>query len=179
MSPIVSKNIRVRHPDHFLVGPDSIVDDYCYFSARVVIGSGSHVAAGCSMAGGVKYLVTLGDFSSLSAGVRIWCRSNDFVNDVVAIVPEDMELDANPVLAGDVRLDNYTGVGSNAVIMPNTVVGEGATVGALSFVPPGSRLEPWWVYAGVPARKVRPRNRDRVLRQVEQLRAHLANRGEA
>ena len=89
MKPIISANIRVRVPDHFVVGEGSIVDDYCYFSTRIVVGRYSHVAAGCHVGGGAARTFRLGDFSSLSAGVKVWCTSDDFVNDVVMIMPAD------------------------------------------------------------------------------------------
>src|SRR5438046_6402747 len=87
MKPIISQNIRIRYPDCFEVGQFSIVDDYCYFSTRVKIGFCSHVANNCSVGGGRERLFVLGDFSSLSAGFSVWCSSNDFVNELVTVIP--------------------------------------------------------------------------------------------
>src|SRR5439155_1340484 len=81
MKPIISPNIRIRYPDCFDVGEFSIVDDYCYFSARVKIGFCSHIGNNCSIGGGPERLFSLGDFSSLSAGVKVWCSSNDLTKD--------------------------------------------------------------------------------------------------
>ena len=173
MKPIVSPNARIRHPQHFSVGDHSIVDDFCYFSARVRIGRCSHVASGCSVAGGPRHLFTLGDFSSLSSGVKIWCTSADFVNDVVAIVPEGAGPIGDHPIEGDVTFENYTAVGSNTVVMPGNHVPEGTVIGALSFVPAGFRFEPWSVYAGIPIRRVGARNRESVTRQAALLRERL------
>ena len=52
MKPIISPHVRIRHPEHFEIGEHSIVDDFCYFSTRVRIGLCSHIASGCSVAGG-------------------------------------------------------------------------------------------------------------------------------
>jgi acetyltransferase-like isoleucine patch superfamily enzyme len=156
-----------------VIGPYSIVDDFCYISTRVVIGVCSHVASGCSIAGGADYHFSLGDFSSLSSGVKIWCNSNDFVNDLVCIVPSEAgDVGAKPIV-GDVSLGNYTAVGSNSVVMPGNHVPEGTVIGALSFVPARSNLEPWSVYAGTPVRRIGDRNRDSVLAQVAALRSRL------
>src|ERR1051326_4436601 len=87
MKPVISPNVRIRYPDTFEVGDYSIIDDYCYFSTRVRIGVCCHVANNCSIGGGPARLFVLGDFSSLSAGVRIWCASNDFPRDLVAMIP--------------------------------------------------------------------------------------------
>lgn len=175
--PIISPNIRVRHPDAFDVGPNSIVDDYCYFSTRVRIGDWCHVASGCSVAGGRERLFVLGDYSSLSSGVKVWCTSDDFVNDLVTIVPPELGAIKEHVITGDVVLGDYTAVGANSVVMPDNELPEGCAVGSLSFVPPRFRFEPWCVYAGTPIRLVKQRNRDSVLRQVERLRAAHSARG--
>jgi acetyltransferase-like isoleucine patch superfamily enzyme len=111
--------------------------------------------------------------SSLSAGVRVWCHAHDFVNDLVCLAPPGVDFPKDDLLAGDVELGRYTAVGANSVIMPAARIPEGTAVGALSYVPPGSELEPWSVYAGVPARRIKARNRDAVLREVERLERAL------
>lgn len=171
---IISPNCRIRHPEHFIVGDHSIVDDYCYFSARVTIGKCTHIANGCSIAGGRGYHCQIGDFSSLSSGVKVWCASDDFVNDVVALPPPGMENPKTHMIGGDVTFGNYTAVGSNSVIMPNNKIPEGTVIGALSYVPPNFAFEPWSVYAGIPIRKIGPRNKKSVLAQVEKLRGYLS-----
>lgn len=155
------------------MGDYSIVDDYCYFSARVTIGRCTHVASGCSIAGGPKALCTIGDFSSLSSGVKIWCASDDFVNDVVAIIPPGIEDPKTHLIVGNVELGNYTAVGSNSVVMPKNTIPEGTVIGALSYVPPEFEFEAWSVYAGSPVRLIRRRNQKNVLEQVAKLSAAM------
>jgi acetyltransferase-like isoleucine patch superfamily enzyme len=178
MKAIISPHCRIRHPEHFVIGADSIVDDYCYFSTRVRVGRCSHIATGVSIAGGVAHQFELGDMSSLSAGVRVWCTSDDFANDLVCIIPADIASMKEHLISGDVHLGHYTAVGSNSVIMPRNSIPEGTVIGALSLVPPGFDFEPWSVYAGVPVRRLRERNRDAVMRQAEALARALDARGE-
>jgi acetyltransferase-like isoleucine patch superfamily enzyme len=166
---IVSASIRVRHPDSFIVGDYSVVDDFCYFSTKVRIGRFSHVANGCSIAGGGTRSFALGDYSSLSAGVKVWCASDDFVRSLIFIPPPGFEDVKESMIVGDVTLGDCTGVGANSVIMPGNVIPEGTTIGALSFVPPGFAFEPWTVYAGAPIRRLRARDREAVMRQVQRL----------
>ena len=173
MKPIISPNTRIRHADHFEIGNYSIVDDFCYFSTRVRIGLCSHVASGCSVAGGVKHLFALGDFCSVSSGVKIWCTSDDYVNDLVTIVPPGIESVKTHLIEGDVTLDHLTAVGANSVIMPGNHVPEGTVIGALSFVPERFGFEPWSVYAGIPVRLISRRNREAVMAQAAKLRSAL------
>ncbi len=174
MKPIVSSNIRVRHPEHFEVGDYSIVDDFSYFSTRVRIGTCSHIASGCSVAGGAAWLFALGDFCSLSSGVKIWCTSDDFTNDLVTVLPPGVGGIKDHLIGGDVTFENCTAAGANTVVMPGNCVPEGTVIGALSFVPSRFAFEPWSVYAGIPIKRIGARNRDAVLRQAEKLRAQLA-----
>jgi acetyltransferase-like isoleucine patch superfamily enzyme len=176
MKPIVSPNTRIRHPETFVIGEDSIVDDYCYFSTKVRIGRCTHIASGCSVAGGSDMEFTIGDFCSLSSGVKIWCTSDDFVNDLVTIIPPDVEQVKEHLIRGNVTFGHYTAVGANTVVMPNNHIPEGTVLGALSFAPPGFDFRPWNVYAGIPLRFVRARNRASVGEQVKRLTALLAGR---
>ena len=172
VKPIVSPNIRIRHPEHFEIGEFSVVDDYSYFSTKVRIGRCSHIASGCSIAGGAAFQFVLGDFCSLSSGVKIWCRSDDYTNDLIAILPPGAE-DIKGYITGDVTFADCTGVGSNAVVMPDNHIPEGTVIGALSFVPARFAFEPWSVYAGIPVRRLGPRNKENVLAQAEKLRSRL------
>jgi acetyltransferase-like isoleucine patch superfamily enzyme len=173
VKPIISSNVRLRHPELFEIGEHSIVDDFCYFSTRVRIGRCSHIASGCSVAGGADRLFVLGDFCSLSSGVKIWCTSDDFARDLVTIVPPGAGPIKEHLISGDVTFGDYTAVGSNAVVMPGNEVPEGTVIGALSFVPARFALEPWSVYAGIPVRRIGPRDRAAVLAQAATLRQRL------
>jgi acetyltransferase-like isoleucine patch superfamily enzyme len=173
VKPIISPHVRIRHPEYFEIGEYSIVDDFSYFSTRVRIGVCSHVASGCSIAGGSDRQFILGDFCSLSSGVKIWCTSDDFANDVVTIVPEGAGAIKSHVITGDVIFGNCTAAGSNTVVMPDNHIPEGTVIGALSFVPARFAFEPWAVYAGTPIRRVGDRNRDAVRAQADELRRRL------
>lgn len=176
MNPIISSNIRIRNREYFVIDQDSIVDDFCYFSTKVRIGRCTHIASGCSIAGGVEMQFEIGDFCSLSSGVKIWCTSDDFVNDVVTIIPADVDPVKTHLIRGNVKIGNYTAIGSNSVIMPSNHLPEGTAIGALSFVPTSYKFRPWNVYAGCPVRLIRPRNRESVLAQVTKLESSIAAR---
>ena len=99
-SPIISDAIRCRVPDAFSVGEGSIVDDFCYFSTQVDIGRWCHIANGVSIAGGRDQRFQLGDYSAVSAGAKIWCRSDDFVCDLAALAPPGVTVDHVQSLCG-------------------------------------------------------------------------------
>jgi len=173
MKPIISPNIRVRCPESFEIGKYSIIDDFCYFSTKVKVGKCSHIASGCTVAGGKERQFVLGDYSSLSSGVKIWCSSDDYTNDVITIIPPGVVEIKNHLITGDVILGNFTAVGANSVIMPCNHIPEGTVIGALSFAPPNYQFKPWSVYAGIPIRYIKPRNRENVLGQVAEIERQL------
>jgi len=162
---IIGKTVRIRHPEFCTIGNNSIIDDFTYVSTKLQIGKNTHIASSVSIAGGQDYTCTIGDFCSVSAGVKIWCRSNDFVNDLIAIMPKGIKTNA---VEGDVKIENYTGIGSNSVIMPDVTILEGASIGSLSFVKSHQILEPWTVYTGIPAKPTKKRNKKAVLEQLKE-----------
>jgi acetyltransferase-like isoleucine patch superfamily enzyme len=176
VKPIISPNCRIRYPELFAVGDDSIVDDFCYFSTRVEIGRSVHVAAGCVVAGGRERTFRMADFAALAHGAKVYCTSDDFVHDLAGIIPQGMDDPKTHSIVGDVTFHECAIVGANSVVMPGNELLEGVAVGALSFVPPRFRFEPWTVYAGQPIKKVMPRDRKNVLAQVEKIRAYLRER---
>jgi acetyltransferase-like isoleucine patch superfamily enzyme len=172
MKPIISPNCRIRHPEYFSVGEYSIIDDFSYFSTKVKIGMFSHIASGCSIAGGKERLFVLGDYCSLSSGVKIWCASNDFVNDLIIIKPNNIDISDKPI-KGDVIIGDMCGVGANSVIMPNNKIPNGVVIGALSFVPTKFKFKPWSVYAGIPIKLITCRNKENVMKQVHEIESKL------
>ena len=163
--PIISKMSRIRHPEAFFIGKGSILDDFCYISVKTKIGQFSHIASGCSLAGGEKWQFELGDFSSLSSGVKVWCSSSDYVNDAICspmIIDQMKDADG-----GNVIFSAMTGVGANSVIMYDNFIPEGVAIGALSYVPPKFTFEPWMVYAGAPIKPIKKRNKKNVMSQIE------------
>jgi acetyltransferase-like isoleucine patch superfamily enzyme len=171
MKPIISPNTRIRYPEFIEIGNYSIIDDFCYISVQLKVGVHTHIASGCSIAGGKKYSFFIGDFCSLSSGVKIWCSSSNFIDDLI-ILPPPIDIGLN-MCSGNIIIGNYCGVGTNSVIMPNNIIPEGVAIGGLSWVPANSKLEPWSVYAGIPVKKIKDRNRENVLQQVKKIKKAL------
>jgi len=176
---IVSSNIRIRYPEFFVVGQGSIIDDFCYFSTRVTVGNYSHIAPGCSVVGGRDRLFVLGDFSGVSSGVKVFCTTDDFTQDMVTIIPIPSGFPpVKNLITGDVILERLTGIGANSIIMPSNHIPEGTVIGALSFVPAEFEFSPWTVYAGIPIKPIKRRDRESVMRQLEIFTKYLAVQGE-
>jgi acetyltransferase-like isoleucine patch superfamily enzyme len=172
MQPIISKNTRIRYD--YSVGNYSIIDDFCYISVKLKIGDFFHIAPHVTIAGGKNCNFIGGSFGGLSSGVKIFCASDDFINDLANILPNFCSDIKNNVIKGDVVLEDAVTIGSNSVIMPNNHIPIGTCIGAMSFVPTNFKFEPWTVYAGYPKLKIiKKRNKDNILRQIDTIKYRM------
>jgi len=141
------------------IGHGVRIDPFAVLSAgeRLEIGHYVHVAAHCVLMGAAA--ITLGDFAGMSHGAKLLSASDDFVGGslIGPTIPDAFRtVDARPIYLG-----RHAVIGAGSLVLPGSVLGEGATVGSLSLVK--GHVEPWSVNAGSPARKIRGRDRDGVL----------------
>lgn len=112
------------------------------------------------------------NFSTLSPNVVLAAGSGDYMSGIATALV-DAEFKGN-VEYGKIILHKHCIVGSNSVILPNVELGEGVAVGALSLV--NSNLEQWGLYAGIPVRRIRERDKRRILLLEENLRKTMRGR---
>lgn len=174
MKPIISQNSRLRYPELFKMGDYSILDDFCYISTQVDVGIFYHIAANCVIAGGREHKFLAGNFGCLAAGVKVFCASDNFKEDISTILHEFTYVKTN-IVTGGVVTGDYVTIGAGSIIMPNNFIPNGVCLGANSFVPSNFEFEPWSIYAGNKLRKISERNMNNVLRQAEEIRKRIKN----
>lgn len=137
------------------IGDYSRIDDFCIISGNISIGRYCHITPMCLVAGG-KPGITLEDFSTLAYGVKVFAQTDDYSGRsmVNSLVPEQYKQE---VLA-HVVIRRHVIVGTNAIVFPGVEVAEGCAIGAGALV--NYSTKPWGVYAGVPARRIKERQRD-------------------
>jgi len=163
---IIGKTVRIRYPELVSIGDNCIIDDFTYISASLEMKNNVHISAGCKIIGGKDSKVSFGQYSTLSPGVVLAAGSDDYVGGIATpLVPAEVKGD---VMIGHIHLGKHCIVGSNSVVLPNVTFGDGASVGALSLVK--SDLQPWTLYAGVPAKKIKDRKREQILKFEEVLK---------
>lgn len=127
----------------------------------------------------------IGKGCAIYPSARIWAPWNLICEDVVAIAEEaiiynpqtvflgshsivsqqaylcgathDYRDPAFPLVAAPIRVGRYGWICARATIQPGITVGEGAIAGLAAVVT--RDLEPWTVYAGIPAVKIKTRPR--------------------
>ncbi len=159
------ENIKVHNlvvivtPENMVLGSDIIIDDFVFLGAhrRLILGNHVHIASHASITGGGRVLVS--DFCGISSGARLISGTDDFTGE--SLTGPTIPADFRQVHRGTIVLEAHVIIGSNAVVLPDVTIGEGSTVGAGSVVT--QSLEPWGVYAGSPARRIKSRSREGVL----------------
>ena len=69
---------------------------------------------------------------------------------------------------GYVICEKHSFLATNVIVHPNVTIGEGAVVGSGSIVT--KDLEPWGIYMGTPARKIRDRPKTSILEKEKEIR---------
>ena len=166
-SAIIGKTVRIRKPDRVKVGDFSIIDDFTYVSCGLTVGCYTHIGAGGVLIGGDAH-ITIGDFVNIAPGCRIVAASNDFTGGglVGPTIPE--EFAAKSIIA-DVFIGDHALFGTGTVILPGCHIPEGMSTGAMTLITPDLKLEPWTLYAGIPARPLRKRASTAILETAKRL----------
>jgi acetyltransferase-like isoleucine patch superfamily enzyme len=154
---MVARNCTIIGLSNITLGDHVRIDGLTSIIApegRVGIGSYVHIASGCAL--GARAGIDIGNFSSLSQGVRVFTAADDFSGYRLsnATVPTAL----TRVQSAPVTIGAYVPIGSGTIILPGVEIGEGAAVGAMSLVP--HSLEPWTIHVGNPAKATGPRSRD-------------------
>lgn len=142
--------------ENISIGNNVRIDDFVVLSAGeggIEIGSYVHIAAFCSLIGAEK--ITMENFSGLSSRVSVYSSSDDYSGEFMTnpTVPSDF----TNVTSGPVIIGRHVIVGAGSTILPNVVLEEGVAVGALSLV--SKNCESFYIYSGVPAKKIKERKR--------------------
>lgn len=151
----ISDRAAIHSPEQIEIGEHSRIDDFCVVSGRVTIGRNVHIAVFCNVAGGSEG-VTLDDFSALAYGCHVFSQNDDYTGGTLTnpTIPAQYK----NVTRRAVRIGRHCIVGTQSVILPGVILAEGCAVWAKSMVTRST--EEWWVYSGVPARRVLARKRD-------------------
>lgn len=103
------------------------------------------------------------DFCTLAYGVKIFSQSDDYTGETLtnSLIPKQYK---NEKFAA-VLLQRHVIVGAGATIFPGVTLSQGCSVGAMALVTKST--EPWGIYAGVPATRIKERKKDLLLLEIK------------
>jgi galactoside O-acetyltransferase len=162
---IIREWVRFVRPHKIRIGNNVMIDDFVLIAGGhndlTVLEDHVHITCFSSILGIAG--ITFGWGSSCAPGARFFSSSGDYVSGGLQNATFPVEFLNESV--GRIVLGKHAVVGANSVVLPGVTIGEGATVGACSLVT--RDLEPWTVNIGIPAKPIKKRNREEVLRRAE------------
>lgn len=158
---LVSRKASLYSPDQISLGNNVRIDDFCILSGDITIGSYVHISAYSALYG--RYGIIMENYTGLSPRCTIFSAMDDFSGEYL-IGPMVNQSKTN-VVGGLVHIKQHTQIGACSVLFPSVIIEEGVAVGAMSLVK--HNLQEWTLYAGVPARKIRVRKNDLLLKVNE------------
>lgn len=151
----ISDKAAIYNADQIEIGDNSRVDDFCVLSGKISIGRNVHIAIYCNLAGGTEGII-FEDFSGLAYGCHVMTQTDDYSGRSLTnpTIPAKYKKETKKA----VRIGRHCIVGTNSLIFPGVTLNEGTSVGAMSMVT--KTTEPWTVYFGIPAKRLKARKQD-------------------
>lgn len=153
----ISRKASIYKPERIRLGRHVRIDDFCILSGGdgIEIGNYVHISAYSAIYGGTG--VVFEDYTGLSPRCAVFSESDDFSGNsmIHPFFPDELK---PAFIRGKVYLRKFSQVGANSTLLPGVEIGQGAAVGAHSLVT--KSCEPWGIYAGVPAKKIKTRSKN-------------------
>jgi acetyltransferase-like isoleucine patch superfamily enzyme len=165
----ISKKASLYNCDLMEFGDNVRIDDFCVLSGKLVFGNNIHITAFCLLAGGDEGIF-FDSFTTLAYRSCVFTRSDDYSGETLAnsTIPEKFR---NRTIKKSVNFEKHAIVGAGSIVLPGAHIREGVSVGASSLVI--KPTEPWGVYVGVPAARIKNRKKE----LLEQEKLYLSEQG--
>lgn len=154
---LISDKASLYNCANISLGDNVRIDDFCILSAGengIDIGQHVHIACYSSLIGAGR--IRIRDFANISSRVSIYSSSDDYSG--ATMTNPTIPAQWTGVIHADVEIGRHVIIGCGSVVLPGITLGKAAAIGALSLV--NRDCEPFGIYAGTPARRIKERKRD-------------------
>ncbi len=151
----ISDKASIYNADQIEIGDHSRIDDFCVISGKISLGRNVHIAVFCNLAGGTEGIF-VDDFAGISYGSHVFSQSDDYTG--VALTGPTIPAEYKKETKAKVQIGRHCIVGTRTVIFPGVSMAEGCSLGAMSLLTKST--EPWSIYIGIPAKKIKERKKD-------------------
>ena len=140
------------------------IDMGVYISTKALIGDYVHIAPHACVIGGVAGCLVMEDFTNISAGAKIVVVSDSFTEGMLnPIVP----VKCRKLVGLMTYMRRFSAIGVNSVVLPGVEMAIGSVLAAGSVLTKST--EAWGVYVGSPAKLVRYRDSEMILKSAKEL----------
>ena len=167
---LICRTCKLYHTDQISIGDDVEIDDFTVLNGTITIGNHIHISSNCELYSGASEIV-FGDYCGISSHCSFYGITDDYTGPYMnnpTVPPRFRKLTEAPVI-----LDKHVLIATHCVVLPGVHIGEGCSFGAMSMV--SRSTEPWGVYVGAPARRIKERDRG-ILEKEKELVASEAGR---
>jgi len=145
------------------IGENVFIADYAVIAGDVIIGNDSSVWFHAVIRGDVNS-IRIGNKVNIQDGAIIHCTFEK----TKTIIGDNVSIGHRAIVHGATVGDNVL-IGMGAIVMDNAIIPSNVIIGAGSLVLEGSVLESGFVYAGVPAKKIKQLSDDLFADQVKRI----------
>lgn len=152
----ISSDAKIYGPENISIGNNVRIDDFTILSAingSIKIGNNVFIARNSHLSGSLG--LEMHDFSSMAANTVVYSASDDYSGDYLTAQSIPQKYTAH--LGGTVIIGKHVIIGSTCTVMGPSVIGEGCSLGAMTLV--NKDLEPWGIYIGIPAKRLKERKK--------------------
>ncbi|KGE14542.1 gamma carbonic anhydrase family protein [Sphingobacterium deserti] len=139
-----------------VIGADVYIAENATIVGDVVIGDHCSVWFNAVIRGDVNY-IKIGNYSNVQDGVVIHCTYEKNGTDIGNFV----NIGHNAIVHGCI-IQDYVLIGMGAIVMDRTVVESNVIVAAGAVVLEDMVLESGYLYAGIPAKKIKPLTEEQI-----------------
>ncbi len=154
---LISDKCSIYGASNIVIGNNVRIDDYCILSCGekgILIGNNIHIACYTSIIG--KGRVELNDFCNISSKVAIYSSNDDYSGEYMTnpTIPTQF----TNVTHGKVIIGKHSIIGCGTVILPNVIIGDNVSIGALSLVK--INCDSNKIYAGNPIKFIKSKSKN-------------------
>jgi len=161
----IGDSVLFINPENIEIGDNVRIDDFVKIVSgkKTKIGNYVHISSFCSIIGGGTFIME--DYSTFSCGCRIITGTDDYSGDAMTnpMVPSKY----TNITRGTVVMGKHCILGTNTIIHPNVVLGDGTATGSFTLV--NKNLEPWNIWIGIPAKKLKRRKKSIIFKMEKEL----------
>lgn len=156
---VIYQPVTIIRPEVFTFKNNILVSEYSYLAggSGIYIGNYIHISAHTVISGGGFCI--LEDFVGLSAGVRIITGSEDISGK--ALTNPTIPIEYRSFYRSYVICKKHSFLATNVIVHPGVTIGEGSVIASGSVVT--KDIEPWGIYMGVPAKRIKDRPKDEII----------------
>ena len=146
---------------HVRIDPEVIL----LATGPLTIGCYTHIAAGVFIA--AKSGFEMKNFTNIAHGARVYTTNDDYSGE--HLMGPTVPAELLGLKSAAVSMKEYSSLGAGAIVLPGVTLAEGSILGALSLL--NTSTEPWTIYGGIPARRIKERKRDAIQKGEELLKS--------